>query len=124
MRASLSAAAMPIAQSCSRRPRAVARPPKNARCFRRSLDDDHRAHHLVIFVIDKMAVPNIAGPLRRVEREFVLPRVVDGFSIGNRRQILWSKANDDARHVAARSDDGVLPAALFKSRRPVGTIDG
>src|SRR5260221_7231694 len=75
-----------------------------------------RPHHLVVLVVEDMAVPYITGASGWIEREPILPRLDVGDRCGQ-----WRKAGDEAGDHAGVHLDGVLPAGLVRIRkgRPV-----
>src|SRR5260221_4701049 len=69
--------------------------------------DDHRAHHVVVFVIEDVAVPYVTRTCRRVKRECVLPgrqvRVV---------RVLQCQTDQHSRNHEWRGKYDVLPSVL------------
>jgi hypothetical protein len=71
-----------------------------------------RAHHLVVLVVDDVAVPDVAVPTVGVERE------VQGSLRVICEQIRRRPAYPDARHLPRVHDHRVLPASLVVLRGP------
>jgi len=61
-----------------------------------SLNDDVRPHHLIVFMINDMAVPDIAGSFRSIKR--IAPAAVHR-----------CKPDTEGRHFSGVHLDGVLP---------------
>src|SRR5258706_525422 len=67
----------------------------------------HRTHHVVVFVIEDVAVPDIAGPLGRIEGEWV-----EAGHQGALRCGLWCNADEDSGDLSGWRDERVFPPAL------------
>src|SRR5947209_4936493 len=86
------------------------------RDFRRAVEtrqvlkrDDHGAHHVVVFVIKDVTVPDVTRPCRRVKWEYVLP----GLQVGVVR-VLQCQADQHSRDHERRGQDDVLPSVLAR----------
>ncbi len=72
-----------------------------------ALDDLVRAHHLVILVVNDVAVPHVAGVDARVKRVILAP-------------VRWCEARLDDRHLPRIHPNGVLPPLLIGVRSSRG----
>src|SRR5664279_922570 len=83
--------------------------------YRLLLGDQQRPHELIVFVIEDVAMLDVAGAVRRVEREVV--RSGDGAARGaRRRRPAQCKTSDLTREHL----DRVLPTSVDGFRSPVG----
>ena len=89
------------------RVRLRARRPLERRHRRRRRQHPHRPHHVVVFVIEDVAVPDVAWPRRGVERKRIEARNQIRFL-----RVLRREPHRDARDLSRRRDEGILPSAL------------
>src|SRR5262249_26922704 len=76
----------------------------------------HRPHHVVVLVVEDVAVPHVARTCCRIERE----RVEAGYQVGL-LAVLRREANEDTCDLAGRGNERVLPSTLGRRRRLRGS---
>src|SRR5260370_9979990 len=69
----------------------------------------HRTHHVVVLVIENMAVPYVTRSCCRVKRE----RVLSGFQVGVVHR-LWRESDQQSSDHPRRGKDNVLPSVLAR----------